>query len=77
MTSDLQFSSFKFSNVFVPAENVILGCFSVGFWPELRKMEDSRKGHGILRRIEERTCGSYWGQLKISEISRSVREKIV
>ena len=35
--SDLQFLSFKFSNVFVPAETVILGC-SLVFCPELPKM---------------------------------------
>ena len=29
---------FKFSNVFVPAETVILGCSFVVFWPELPKM---------------------------------------
>ena len=38
MISDLQFLSFKFSNVFVLAENVILGSFWVVFWPELLKM---------------------------------------
>ena len=29
----LWFSSFKFSNVFLPAETVILGCSWVAFWP--------------------------------------------
>ena len=31
--SDLQFSSFQVSNVFVAAERSILGCFLVVFWP--------------------------------------------
>ena len=34
----MQLSSFKFSNVFVLAETVILGCFWVVFWRELPKM---------------------------------------
>ena len=36
--SDLQFLSFKFSNVFLPAEAVILGFSLVIFWPKLPKM---------------------------------------
>ena len=36
--SDLQVSIFKFSNVFVPVETVILGGFWVVFWQELPKM---------------------------------------
>ena len=36
--SDLQFLSFKFSNVFLAAEAVILGCSLVIFWPKLPKM---------------------------------------
>ena len=38
MISDLQFLGFEFSNVFLPAETVILGCFWVVFWPEFAKM---------------------------------------
>ena len=36
--SDMQFLSFKFSNVFLAAEAVILGCSLVIFWPKLPKM---------------------------------------
>ena len=36
--SDQWFSSFKFSDVFVPAETIVLGCFWVVFWPGLLKM---------------------------------------
>ena len=36
--SDLQFLSFKFSNVFLAAEAVILGCCLVIFKPKLPKM---------------------------------------
>ena len=36
--SDLQFLSFKFSNVFLPAEAVILGFSLVIFWPKLPKL---------------------------------------
>ena len=32
------FLSFQFSNVFVPVETVILGCFLVVFWPEFPKI---------------------------------------
>ena len=35
---DLQFLSFKFSDVFVPSETLILGCYFVIFWPELPKI---------------------------------------
>ena len=35
---DLQFLRFKFSNVFVPVETVILGCFWIVFWPNLPKI---------------------------------------
>ena len=38
MILDLWFSSFKFSNLFVPAETVILGYFWVLFWPGLPEM---------------------------------------
>ena len=34
---NLQFSSFKFWNFFVPAETVVLRCFWVDFWQELQK----------------------------------------
>ena len=33
----MQFSSFRISNAFLPAETIILSCFWVVFWPELPK----------------------------------------
>ena len=36
--SDPTFLRFKFSNVFVPVETVILGFYGVVFWPEPAKM---------------------------------------
>ena len=38
LISDLQFWSFKFSNFFIPAETLILGCFWLDFRPELLKL---------------------------------------
>ena len=70
--SDLQFLSFEFSNVFVPAETVILGCSLVVFWPELPKMsilfenltsDDVQKMHQIW-------CSFYWSINKLSKLGQ-------
>ena len=70
--SDLQFLSFEFSNVFVPAETVILGCSLVVFWPELPKMsilfenltsDDVQKMHQIW-------CSFYWSISKLSKLGQ-------
>ena len=55
----LQFSSFKFLNVFLPAETVILGSSWVVFWPVM-----------ICKMMYQIGCSFYWSIKKWSKLDQ-------
>ena len=67
----LQFSSFKFSNAFVPAETVILCCIWEDFWPELPK-SSLHFWPVMTSKMMHQICYSFLSIKKWSKLGRKI-----